>query len=528
MNNRTLFNTTLTLICSVVLVACGSSSSGMPTIENTASKNKSELEIAQQLANQAKDKQTQAENRLKEAEQKLQTAQNDLQKARQSQTATADELKQAQNDLDKARKDLLTAQNDLKNAQSNAQKELQAAQDKLNAAQKAQDDAVAQAKLAKDQEIQQKQSELEKAQQALQNAKDELDKIQKNQSANTDAQDLQKAKNDLKAAQTKLDEAQNQLNEAKNKQTETSTELAQTKQALDKAKQELEAAKTKHQQELANAKQQAVDEYKKELDKEATRQKDIKTELDKLFVIDNSNELPTKQDDDDYRNPINTNILSIDHAKGKVTSTINPSAVPELYAIKINDTSIPLLKKEFEEDERQNLAFKKFDEQDIPKNAKGWVGSMGVADADKGTPVFNKMRFGVYVDENNVSHLFVHGRTPFAYSISRKDETYAYQGHAIIGKNGEYTPLENAISGEVDFKNKQVNLNLQADKETSYKLNGKINGNAFASEEGADVYTKGGFYGSINNIGGMLQINKGKYAGYDGVYGAGQVKEITK
>lgn len=349
--------------------------------------------------------------------------------------------------------------------------------------------------------------------------------------------EVSSAQNKLNEAQSKLNQAQTDLATAQANSKTTADELNKLKAELEKAKADAaEAAKDAESTQaaaVAAAKTQAVEDYKKELaeqaDKEANRQKNIKTELDKLFVLDNRNELPTKQDDDEYqRNRINTNILSIDHAKGKVTSTINPSAVPELYAIKINDTSIPLLKKEFEEDERQNLAFKKFDEQDIPKNAKGWVGSMGIADADKGMPVFNKMRFGVYVDENNVSHLFVHGRTPGAYSISQKNETYAYQGHAIIGKNGEYTPLENAISGEVDFKNKQVNLNLQADKETSYKLNGKINGNAFASEEGADVYTKGGFYGSINNIGGMLQINKGKYAGYDGVYGAGQVKEISK
>lgn len=224
---------------------------------------------------------------------------------------------------------------------------------------------------------------------------------------------------------------------------------------------------------------------------------------------------------------LNTSLMSID-ASGKAVAQTNPEqAVPAAFGeIIINNQKVLLLSnmndrlksvggtsvslKALGNDDFATLDDKK---TTMPSGAKGgWVGSIGKFGFEYGE--WSNMRFGVYVDEKNVSHLFVHGKKA---PVRDTTGVFAYSGSAIIGKDGNYRPLENAVTGAVNWGEKTVNLTIQ-DGNNSIPVGGKIQGNTFGGNTNG-VETRGAFYGT-SELGGIFHATGGQYDGYNGVFGA--------
>lgn len=503
MKKQILSRGAMTLICSAILAACGSSGGGSLAVENAPNvPSVAELEQAKQAAANAEQKLSEAQQNLNVANQNLNTANQNLNVAQANGKTQADELAKLKQDLENAE----NAKKDANQKLQDAQKSGQIQADEL-------------AKLKQD---------LEKATTAAENAKKEAD-----EAAKKAATELDKAKNDLKTAQNDLQAAKTQ---AKTELDEAKANNDKLQQKLTKAEADLKAA----QENKANPEE--LEKLKTDLETVKKEAETAKNELDKLTnplrqALNSSFGGKTASNASHYNSntyqftEVHTNIVSINHKDNKVSVSENPLPPTELNpnAIKINGTRIALLEKQVANGDKK-LSLKALDETDfevgkMPNGAKGWVGSLG----DRAnSPIFENMRFGVYVDENNVSHLFTHGKTTGANNIARFTEAYNFKGSAVIGKDGNYVARPDSIEGKVDFGKKEVDLTLKADdtKEGEYKLGGKISGNTFAGESSSGVYTQGAFYGTGGDtLGGVLQINEGKFYGYNGVYGAGRVIE---
>lgn len=487
MKKQILSRGAMTLICSAILAACGSSGGGSLAVENAPNvPSAAELEQAKQAA-------ANAEQKLSEAQQNLNVANQNLNVAQTNGKTQADELAKLKQDLENAE----NAKKDANQKLQDAQKSGQIQADEL-------------AKLKQD---------LEKATTAAENAKKEA------------ATELDKAKNDLKTAQNDLQTAKTQAKTELDKAKANNDEL---QQKLTKAEADLKAA----QENKANPEE--LEKLKTDLATVKKEAETTKNELDKLTnplrqALNSSFGSKTAYNLARYdagRNEIaaHTNIISINHKENKVDVSENPLPESEIEtnAIKINGTRIALLEKQVANGDKK-LSLKALDETDfevgkMPNGAKGWVGSLG----DRAnSPIFDNMRFGVYVDENNVSHLFTHGKVAHASTIARDKNAYNFKGSAIIGKDGNYIERPDSIEGQVNFGKKEVDLTFKADdtKEGEYKLGGKISGNTFIGESSNGVYTQGAFYGTGDTLGGVMQIREGKFSGYNGVYGAGRVIE---
>lgn len=247
-------------------------------------------------------------------------------------------------------------------------------------------------------------------------------------------------------------------------------------------------------------------------------------------MADSQNKLQTvKGDFSDY----NTTLLSIDASgNGVVHTNVNKGLPAEFESIVINDTRILLLSKVADR-LKTDVALQALDKDDfrtldgknavgMPQGAKGgWVGSIGRFGTMAGSD-WSDMRFGVYVDEKNVSHLFVHGKPGSVRETA--SGVVAYTGSAIIGKDGNYRALPNSVNGVVDWNNKLVSLNI-TDNGNQIKVGGNIKGNTF---EGLNdgVQTRGAFYGS-SELGGMFNATSGQYNGYNGVFGATKGRVVS-
>lgn len=348
--------------------------------------------------------------------------------------------------------------------------------------------------------------------------------------------DASSAQTQLKDAQSKLEKAQKDLADAQANGKTTADELNKLKAELEKAKADAESVK-KEVEELAKTKQevQELTKAKQEIEEKLTK---AQQELDKLnspFMAAATSVFGVKTSlgvmNMNTYDTVQTDIISINNQDKTITATSNPNPAPEFNSITINGVRVSLLEQEVKKGTK-SLSLKALDVNDfetgkMPAGAKGWVGSLGETNNPDNKPVFDTMRFGVYTDENNTSHLFVQGRPTAGVTISRDNGTYQYQGSAIIGKDGEYKDLPDSLSGQVDFAKKELDFNLKVDDtpEGQYKLGAKISGNTFSGQSADGVFTQGGFYGRAGDtLGGVLQFNEGKYSGYHGVYGAGRVK----
>ena len=156
--------------------------------------------------------------------------------------------------------------------------------------------------------------------------------------------------------------------------------------------------------------------------------------------------------------------------------------------------------------------------------AKGTINHWGEESNDTGS--FRNLRYGVYNDAEGNSHLFVFG---LPATLNRSSGTIEYAGSAIVGKDGQYEGLGNAMSATANFDTKKVDVSIKRSA-GDLRFGGDIKGNSFEGTQN-NVYTKGGFYGgninatSLNsNLGGMFTVIDGAEKGVNGVYGGAQVK----
>lgn len=306
---------------------------------------------------------------------------------------------------------------------------------------------------------------------------------------------LAKANEELAAAKAQAEKAgatANELAAAKKAAADAEAAKKTAEAALAKANADLEAATKTTEKAIADAKKQAVEDYKKELadaaekakqEAEKAKLENVKKAVTASFKGDDKHFVGTQ--DSAQGDKVHTNILKINHTNGTASVETNSNTQPEITSITINGVRIALLENQIKANGSEKIALAKLESADfangqLPEGAKGgWVGSW----AGSRWGEFGKMRFGMYTDEKNVSHLFVNGQPASESWMTRVADgglAYNYKGSAIIGKDGQYTPLADAITGTVDFETKKVDLNLQADADTKYNFGGDIQGNTFA------------------------------------------------
>lgn len=147
-------------------------------------------------------------------------------------------------------------------------------------------------------------------------------------------------------------------------------------------------------------------------------------------------------------------------------------------------------------------------------NNVGYVGSrfgsrFGDIEQDQ-LQSFGSLRYGVYTDANNKTHLFVHGNP--ADRVFKGE----YLGSAIMGKDGVYEALPNAVKAIVSSDLSQVDVSINTNSGV-LRFGGAISGNTFTGVQNG-VETKGGFYG--NSLGGIFQVTEGTHKDKNGVFGA--------
>ncbi|MDO5357019.1 MAG: hypothetical protein Q4E77_05940, partial [Conchiformibius sp.] len=222
-------------------------------------------------------------------------------------------------------------------------------------------------------------------------------------------------------------------------------------------------------------------------------------------------------------NEFSGSTISINNTTGEAKVSANPNANFEDFTI--NGTQVLLLSRSSDK-LKESIPVRALEAADFPAggfNPKhtdnpGWVGSIG-----QGYGAFDKVRFGVYTDADNVSHLFVHGEPArFIYNAG----AYQYEGSAVFGKNGAYQGLGNALTAIADFNSKNIDFTMKVNDSDTLKFGGKISGNTFAGTQN-HIETRGGFFG-YNDLGGMLNVLDGKYKGYNGTFGATETKALRR
>ena len=150
----------------------------------------------------------------------------------------------------------------------------------------------------------------------------------------------------------------------------------------------------------------------------------------------------------------------------------------------------------------------------------GWVGSLATG---RGFGAFSNVKFGVYTDADNVSHLFVHGKpASFMYNTGK----YEYLGSAVFGKDGNYQGLANSITAIADFDKRTVDVALKLSDGKQLDFGGNITGNVFEGTKN-NIETRGGFFG-YNDMGGIYHVKEGEFKGYNGAYGATETRKIVE
>lgn len=224
------------------------------------------------------------------------------------------------------------------------------------------------------------------------------------------------------------------------------------------------------------------------------------------------------------RDTFNGALVSINNQTGAVVGSQTPNLNFENF--KIGNTRVLLLQNVY--DKVNGVSIRPLNSKDFPdgnfapKNSAnaGYVGSS--FDGSDGTSLdsFGRLRYGVYTDNTNTSHLFVHGN-PAARIFKG-----TFLGSAVIGKDGNYRALDKAVKAVVDKDLTRVDVSIKTDK-TTLNFGGDINqeSKTFAGSQGG-VNTRGGFFGT-DSLGGFFEVSEGVHQGEHGVYGASNGENIA-
>lgn len=218
-------------------------------------------------------------------------------------------------------------------------------------------------------------------------------------------------------------------------------------------------------------------------------------------------------------------LVSINNQTGAVVGSQTPNLNFENF--KIGNARVLLLQNVY--DKTNGVSIRALNSNDFPDgnfspkdsaNA-GYVGSS--FDGSDGTSLdsFGRLRYGVYTDSTNTSHLFVHGNPT--------DRIFkgTFLGSAVIGKDGNYRALDKAVKAVVDNDLTRVDVTIKTDK-TTLNFGGAINQEAktFAGTKNG-VNTRGGFFGK-DGLGGFFEVSEGVHQGEHGVYGASSGPNVAE
>lgn len=211
--------------------------------------------------------------------------------------------------------------------------------------------------------------------------------------------------------------------------------------------------------------------------------------------------------------------LTIDNNEKTVTGVTNKNEKFEDFTL--NGAKILLLERV--NDKLSYVPVRKLVEADFrssfaPKDVSnaGWLGSRLGNQSELAS--FGELRYGVYTDANNKTHLFVHGN-PASRVFAGE-----YLGSVIMGKDGVYQGLPNSVKATVSKDLTKLNVSIDTGSDT-LNFGGNIAGNTFSGTQNG-VETKGGFFG--DGLGGIFQVTEGTHKDKNGVFGAAKkTKELS-
>lgn len=334
-----------------------------------------------------------------------------------------------------------------------------------------------------------------------------------------------------KELEDKLTKTENELKEAKAKLNEANTKLEEAnKKSADAAGFGVEKTKLSEQLKAAQAQVEALTKEKQELVKAAPTS--LSTAFDQLktgfvpkrgefsaFVVDIKNQDKT------------ASARQVKEAAGADMNSFVIDGI-KIKLLESDDTTTPVRLRKFKADDFE-------DRSAFNATNAGIVGSKYGTRSWSG---FGEMRFGVYHDKDNNSHLFVYGN-PSDKAQGRKGEVLTYRGSAIMGRDGIYRELDKAVTAVMDAQKTKLDISIKAEKDT-LNFGGDIKaheeeisqaaggtktittGYSFEGTKGG-VRTYGAFFG-YSELGGVFEVLEGTHKGENGVYGASSDSAVIR
>lgn len=491
---------TLIIPSLLTLTACGGGdepaitgqSLPTPTFESPINAGTTDDELNQKIQK--------AQNELNEINSRLASLFASLDQANQSTTNQADETLKSENGTLTAKVDELTK---AKESLENQKTQLEAQKNELE-----------NQKTKLESQIDTKSKEVDLAKQTLESAKQDLE----NQKASLEQQ-IASLNSQNQADKEALSAKQQEL-EAKQKALDTATQaLAQKQSELDDTKQALNALKAQTAPPTSTPTGGIQDPAPQTPPRPSTPKQEPTSLRDALSTLKASYTEPDRGEYTGF-------IVTVDNkAKTAQSQVIDPIAAgdPSEY-FKIDGIAITLLGDGEDEVILRELKETDFSGDGFNGATSGFVGSKHGTGSWDG---FSAMRFGLYNDKNNKSHLFVYGN-PAKIDKAKNLSHKTFYGSAIIGKDGTYQKLEKAVVANIGSDDTKVNITIKTPKE---ELN--FAGDIIADSQGYKTTfggeldgnkVQGGFFGSNNvvDIGGIFEVNKegSLHQGEHGVFGA--------
>lgn len=207
-------------------------------------------------------------------------------------------------------------------------------------------------------------------------------------------------------------------------------------------------------------------------------------------------------------------VVSIDPQNANATKgEIITSDSSDISELTIDGVKIKLLAQSSDKD----VKLRKLVKEDFPENGFDASKTSIVGSKQGGSyGPFSAMRYGVYNAESGKTHLFVYGREAKSHN-GLKDANY--DGSAIIGKDGKYQELVDAVKAKLNIAEAKLDVTITVAKDDKLVFNAdfdKTKKTFFGDTK--DFTTQGAVFG-YNELGGVFEVHTGKHAGENGVFG---------
>lgn len=134
-----------------------------------------------------------------------------------------------------------------------------------------------------------------------------------------------------------------------------------------------------------------------------------------------------------------------------------------------------------------------------------------------------QFRYGVYNSKDGKTQLFVYGK-PMTWNYPKYNITF--YGSAIIGKQGKYRTVENAVKAELNVEKNDLDISIKLAPEDILEVKAKVSkhGDGYSATrtfdgESATMKVQGGFFGK-EDVGGIFEVLSGEHKDENGVFGA--------